>query len=248
VAIVPFTVRERPDLDEAFDELSADVWPEYNRHGDVVRPNWARLWEEAPGWQLVLFDEDAGAPVAGIRSIPLRWDGTVDGLPASFDVLLLHGLELAAAGEAGDALAALAIEILPERQGTGLSRVAVEALLGHARAHGLPNVLAPVRPSWKERYPLVPIARYLGWTREDGLPLDPWLRVHVRVGGEILGPIPESLRITGTVEEWEEWTGMAFPETGKYVFPHGLAPLDVDREADVGAYWEPNVWVRHRVR
>ena len=30
-----------------------------------------------------------------------------------------------------------------------------------------------------------------------------------------------------------------------YVFPHGLAPVDIDREADLGAYWEPNVWMIH---
>jgi hypothetical protein len=40
---------------------------------------------------------------------------------------------------------------------------------------------------------------------------------------------------------------MVFPESGTYVFPHGLAPLDVDREADVAGYWEPNVWMLHRV-
>ena len=40
---------------------------------------------------------------------------------------------------------------------------------------------------------------------------------------------------------------MAFPESGDYVFPHCLAPLAVDREADAGEYWEPNVWMRHRV-
>ena len=39
---------------------------------------------------------------------------------------------------------------------------------------------------------------------------------------------------------------MAFPESGSYVFPECLAPLEVDRDADLGAYWEPNVWVRHR--
>jgi len=116
-----------------------------------------------------------------------------------------------------------------------------------AAAHGLGDLLAPLRPSWKERYPLTPIERYVRWTREDGLPFDPWLRVHRRMGAEVLRPEPESMRITGAVGEWEEWTGMAFPESGAYVFPHGLAPLDVDREADRGIYWEPNVWMRHSV-
>jgi hypothetical protein len=53
------------------------------------------------------------------------------------------------------------------------------------------------------------------------------------------------MRITGTLREWETWTDMAFPESGDYVFPEGLAPLHVDRSADLGSYWEPNVWIVH---
>jgi len=63
----------------------------------------------------------------------------------------------------------------------------------------------------------------------------------------VLRPEPHSLRITATVAEWEERVGLAFPETGEYVFPGGLATLAIDRERDVGRYWEPNVWMRHDV-
>jgi hypothetical protein len=40
---------------------------------------------------------------------------------------------------------------------------------------------------------------------------------------------------------------MPFPESGSYVFPAGLAPLGVDREADIGSYWEPNVGLVHQL-
>jgi hypothetical protein len=38
---------------------------------------------------------------------------------------------------------------------------------------------------------------------------------------------------------------MAFPESGDYIFPEGLAPVRIDRESDLGDYWEPNVWIVH---
>jgi hypothetical protein len=38
---------------------------------------------------------------------------------------------------------------------------------------------------------------------------------------------------------------MAFPESGDYVFPGGISPLAIDREADRGTYLEPNVWMIH---
>ena len=63
----------------------------------------------------------------------------------------------------------------------------------------------------------------------------------------MLKPEPESLRITGTVAEWESWTEMAFPESDVYPFPGGLSPVTIDRDADLGTYWEPNVWMRHSV-
>ena len=116
-----------------------------------------------------------------------------------------------------------------------------------ARAHGFGSLIAPVRPSWKERYPLVPIERYASWRRGDGRLLDPWLRVHERLGADVLRPEPRSLGIAGSVGEWEAWTKLAFPESGEYVFPGGLTTLAIDREADRGSYWEPNVWMRHRV-
>ena len=106
-------------------------------------------------------------------------------------------------------------------------------------------MIAPVRPTLKEQYPLIPIERYVAWRREDGAHFDPWLRVHERVGGEIVAAAPESMLIEAPVTEWEEWTGMRFPEDGTYVFPGALAPLEV--KGGSGRHVEPNVWVRHRV-
>jgi hypothetical protein len=81
--------------------------------------------------------------------------------------------------------------------------------------------------------------------RDDGQLLDPWMRLHERLGARVATPLPRSMRITGSVEDWERWTGLPLPESGEYVFPHGLAPLSVDREAGACSYWEPNVWMVH---
>jgi hypothetical protein len=48
----------------------------------------------------------------------------------------------------------------------------------------------------------------------------------------VLKPEPRSLRISGTVGEWEEWTGMTFPDSGEYWFPGGLATVKIDRESN----------------
>jgi hypothetical protein len=52
--------------------------------------------------------------------------------------------------------------------------------------------------------------------------------------------------MTGTIDQWETWTGLRLPATGHYVIPDGLSPLYIDHGIDLGTYTEPNVWVRHR--
>lgn len=233
-----YTVAERPELAEPAWEATSDVFPEYNNHGDVLNAYWSGLTGTFPEFQFHLVDDD-DRPLARARCLPVRWDGTLDDLPAGIDGAIARGLDEGG----GNVLCAMVIQIPRSLQGRRLSSAALNAMADLGRAHGLTSLIAPVRPNWKDRYPLTPIGRYATWRREDGLLFDPWLRVHERAGASILRPEPESLRITGTVAEWEDWVGMQFPEDGDYVFPGGLAPLTV--ESGTGRYWEPNVWMHH---
>ncbi len=141
-----------------------------------------------------------------------------------------------------DRLCAIQVLIGPENHGRGLSRPLLEHMRGLAVARGW-TLEAPVRPTWKSRYPLIPIERYATWRRDDGLLYDPWLRAHERLGAEVLGPADEAMLIEGSRAEWEDWTGMHFPEDGSYVVPGALVPVEL---ADGrGVYVEPCVWMRH---
>jgi hypothetical protein len=120
-------------------------------------------------------------------------------------------------------------------------------MLDLARAHRLPALLAPVRPAAKAAYPLAPMERYVRWETDDGLPLDPWLRVHARLGADILAVAPRTLVIEGPVADWERWTSLRFPDSGPYVVPGALQPVVVDRERDLVRYEDPNVWMRHAI-
>jgi hypothetical protein len=224
-----------------------DIWPEYNLHGDVLNRYWNRLYEVFPDFQFDLCDQEVGEVLAEGHTVPLAWDGNTEALGPGIDASIQAAFDLQASGGTPTALCALAAEIPPRHRDRGLAAVILDEMAGLARAVGLGWLIAPVRPSWKERYPLVPIERYMTWTRPDGQAFDPWIRVHARMGGKIAAAIPNSARITGTVGEWETWTGMAFPESGDYVFPAGLATVSIDRTTDVGAYWEPNVWIIHTV-
>ena len=105
-----------------------------------------------------------------------------------------------------------------------------------------------MRPSLKQLYPLTPMERYIRWARADGTHFDPWLRVHQRMGAEILRVAPKAMVITDTVARWEEWTGLRFLETGNYVVPGAFQPIKIDVRRNTGRYEEANVWMRHPVK
>jgi len=234
------TVAERPDLIERAWDLTSDAFPEYNNHGDVLNQYWARLTEERSEFQFHLLGDDDEI-LARARSLPVRWDGSVEDLPAGVDGAIARGFDEGGA----NVLCAMVIMIPRDLRGQRLSKVAVQAMGEIARQHGFRALIAPVRPSWKERYPLTSKQTYAGWRRADGSLFDPWMRVHQQAGATILATEPHSLRITGTVAEWEQWTQMAYPESGDFWFPGGLATVAINRDDDSGRYWEPNVWMRH---
>ncbi|HZU73151.1 MAG TPA: hypothetical protein VE990_10330 [Acidimicrobiales bacterium] len=246
--VVSVRYSERPELWERITDLSAEVWPEYNRHGDVVGPYWDSLYQVFPDFQFVLYDEDADEVLAEGQTIPVAWTGREEDLGPGIDHSIAAGFDLAGSGGTPDALCALAAEIPPRHRQRGLATVILGAMADLGRDDGLGWLIAPVRPNWKERYPLAPVERYAAWTLPSGEAFDPWIRIHLRLGARLGPALPQSMRITGTVAEWESWTGMAFPDPGEYVFPHGLATLRVDRQADVGSYSEPNVWLIHDLR
>lgn len=206
---------------------------------------WPRLGECFPAHQVLLLDTDGGVVAAG-HSLPLAWDGTLPGLPAGWDAAIAQGYCDRAAGRQATVLAALAVAVAKEWRGQGLSVNVLQALRAVAEEHGFPDVIVPARPTWKQRYPLTPFDRYVQWTRQDGLPFDPWLRAPMRIGAQVLTVAPCSMVMTGTVAPWEQWTALAFPESGLYVVPGALQPVMIDIAGDVSRYQDPNLWLRHR--
>jgi hypothetical protein len=243
-----FTLRERPDREDDFEQLHDASWPRFLRQKDALGYGeyWPRLFTTWADWQLLIVDE-MGPTIAATHAVPLVWNGTVEDLPSSIADILRRAQADHDAGRAPNALCALAAMVSTRFRGKGMSAIAVRAMLDLARAHGLRALIAPVRPAYKTQYPLAPMDRYARWTNEDGLPFDPWIRVHARLGADILDVAPRTLIILGTVADWERWTDMRFPDSGPYAVPGALQPILIDRQSDEGRYEDPNVWMRHAI-
>ncbi len=235
-----FTYDERPELRSRAGFLR-EAWPRFMLESPISYDRWHLLYERFGTFQFWLVDEATDEVVAEGNSLPTRLD--LAHLP---DRGWEHVIEHATSGEEEPTLVS-AIQVLIDRKrhGGGLSATMLGEMRRIAKTAGFGDLVAPVRPTLKTLYPLTPMDAYVRWETPEGLPFDPWLRVHARAGAHIERVCPQSMIIPGTVGEWEEWTGMRFPESGRYVVPGALEPIEIDVAADRGVYIEPNVWMHY---
>ena len=240
------TARERERFWELNDGMVRADRPVFLRHDGAVVQYWSHLDQAFPDNQFCLVEQESGQAVGVGNSLPLAFDGEWADLPSGgLDWVLATGFRGQAVGVKPTILSALYIEVAGSHRGQHLSSHMLAVMRQIALAQGFTHLIAPVRPSLKSRYPLIPVEEYSRWTKSEGLPFDPWLRVHVQAGGTILHPCSSAMTVTGSSQQWSAWTGMDFPSDGYYTIPHGLVPV-VMQDGE-GEYIEPGIWVLHKL-
>jgi len=239
------TAKDDFDLVRSASSRIGEHWPEFMLH-DPVAEHFPRCYDELPEFQFVLTRIDSDEALAIGNSIPISFDDDLEELSEEgWDWAMTKGMSDLDSGAQPNYLCALQVVVFCEYSGEGLSRHVVDAMKRIGRSVGLHGLMAPVRPSLKNQYPLTDIDRYIKWVDEDGMPFDPWMRVHRRLGARIIKPCHSAMRISDTVSKWEEWTRYRFPESGSYIIPGALVPVEIDVESNTGTYIEPNVWMFH---
>lgn len=182
-----------------------------------------------------------------------------------------------------NALSALSITVREDRRGMGLAEALVEELRKAAKEEGFKVLVAPLRPTRKASFPSLSMETYISWIEDlhlsqrskrrmenitvtKQLPFDSWLRKHIRLGGKVVKIASESMRVEGSIDDWQRWTGIDIPrileevgenevkvDTDEQVYVEvkiegGLVPLKVYVGDGTCTYVEPNVWVCHEVK
>ena len=238
------TLAERPDLEPRLWNLTR-AWPKFMLNdpiSDLYYDNLHRWGEHT------LLGIDNGEVVARGFSVAFAMGGEDRSeLPTSGWDGVVHWSYLDTLdGRQPTEVSAVEIAIAPEHRGRGLAPVMVEAMVRNVARLGYKRLFAPVRPSAKHLEPATPMDDYVRRLRPDGLPEDPWMRVHARLGAEVLSVCPRSMVIAGTLSDWRGWTGLAFDQPGPVEVPGALVPVHVDLAQDHAVYVEPNVWMVHR--
>ncbi|MFE0784182.1 N-acetyltransferase [Streptomyces mutabilis] len=239
------SLAERPEMLDRVREM-ADSWPAFAVEDLSGNAHYPRIAVELP--QYVQFAEDEhGEVVAHGHSVPFalhtEWRGT---LPArGWAEVLVWAFSDLRRGVRPDTVSAISVTVAPHAQGRGLSGRMLAAMRDNARALGFREVVAPVRPSAKHLEPHAPIEEYARRLRPDGLPHDPWLRVHARAGATVDSVAPASMTVSGSLDQWRNWTGLPFDTAGEVEVPGALVPVRCEPERGYAVYVEPNVWMRH---
>ncbi|HRF63279.1 MAG: GNAT family N-acetyltransferase [Accumulibacter sp.] len=238
------SILDRPDLLQQAINLRESEWPEYIKRGSLTLKYIEDYIKDYNDFLALLCDSQEKVIAYG-AAIPIAWDGSVGGLPDGWDAAYEQAFEDRQIDREKTTICALGIVISPFHKGKHLSYQLIGEIKKIGARHGLKHMLAPVRPTSKKMYPLTPIENYICWKRPDGTPFDPWIRAHWKMGGKILTVAPRSMLISGKVTDWENWTGMIFPESGNYIVPEALQPIRIDIEKDIGIYEDPNVWMEY---
>ncbi|MFC0601158.1 N-acetyltransferase [Streptomyces palmae] len=238
------TFAERPELIEHAYDIHEN-WPTFTAHDLAASALLLQVIEEFPEYCVVATDGDR--VVARGLSVPFNavLPGREEMPDQGWDRVLVWAFHDRHGGNPTTVASALEITLDLEYLGRGLSHHMVAALREAAGRQGHPVLLAPVRPTAKHLEPQVPMDAYLRQVRPDGLPVDPWLRVHVKAGATVEKVAPASMTVSGSLAQWREWTGLPFDRDGLVEVPGALVPVWCDTAHDRAVYVEPNVWVRH---
>lgn len=244
-----FTLRERPDLRALiFASDLQSVWPEFMTHSAAAELYFAP-WMFDRYLDYAFAGVADGKVVARAFSVPFAFNtgGRTELPDGGWDQVIRWAHDDRMIGRAPNALSALEISMLPEARGSGNSLALLGAMKACAKIKGFGAVFAPVRPNQKHLQPRTPMRDYVNTVRADGLPVDAWLRTHLRAGGKFVKIAPYSMTIVGGLADWSLWTGMPFDRSGELVVAGALSPVMVSLEQDCAVYIEPNVWVQHPV-
>jgi hypothetical protein len=239
------TLADRPDLVGAFWDVEG-IWPLFMEQDPIGAIYYGRVPAVFPEYQHVMLDPD-GAVVARVNAVPFAWKG-VENLPArGWDAILETAFSEQAQGIRPTAVSLVEARVAKPLLGSGLSGPLIAAVRRTVRGLGHEHLVGPVRPTSKTLEPSTPMTEYVQRIRADGLPYDPWLRVHVRLGGTIGAVCPLAMTIPGTLAQWRQWTGLPFDRSGPLDIEFALTPVHVSVEHDHAVYVEPNVWVHHHL-
>ena len=212
-----------PEDAEAIAALEAACWAPWLRTPQSCFETLARNFPDTQ-----LLARAGKRIVATLTANRIHWDGNPDSLQQmSWDQIAGGTVEdgdySATYDESGNTICLMSMNVSPEVQKSGLAQRLTREMLAMAKSlRTVHHVIAPFRPSGRGRYVLehgyVDFEEYCRMTRNDGLPIDPWLRSLAGLRMIPIGIARNSMVITVPIKVFEDFKNTYNPGNWK---PYG---------------------------
>ncbi len=240
--VIPYL--EQPELLKELANLEEESFPAFINDDPVWAMISPHFYKEFAAFQFFIYDDEKKKVAGMCNNVPFNWDGNPDNLPTYQGMMHTAISDWQGGNHKPNTLSGVLGLIDPEYRGQGVVEMLGFNVYGLCMEHGMSSIMIAVRPTIKDKYPMVSIEEYVQWKNVEGNMFDPWLRAQENMGGELIKVEPQSTVIDGTVAQWEGWTDMKFPVSGDYWVPGALSTVNIDLEKDLGRHFEPHVWYK----
>lgn len=240
------------DIEAIYTNLEEPNWPPWLVASQAVLEDRRKTYGEGQ----ILIRNKEGDPVASVTTNRVNWDNYPDpkGLPPTWDSCAGKNGEAdfgRAYDPSGNAIVLLAMNVNSAYQGMQLPSRLIRAVRNLAVEEGAACVISPFRPSgfgqYKHDTGNRDFMEYCELARQDGLPVDGWIRNLERNGGRFLGECPNAMVVTVSIEEWKGYKDTYKPDMWHEVSPGvwdcgETGEWVVNKAAGTTTYSESNIW------
>ena len=143
-----------------------------------------------------------------------------------------------------NALGGLQVIITKAFLGQGFSKVIIAEGKKRIAQFGLSQLIIPIRPTFKHKYPQMEMEEYIGLKKNEQV-YDPWIRTHIKGGAKIIKVCKNSMNVKGDLNFWKRLIGKELTSSGMYKVNGALNPVRIDLENQSGEYREENIWIHY---
>lgn len=229
----------------------------------LEKPNWAP-WLVASEQSLagrvktfpqgqLLVKSSKGMPLASLSMNRISWNGDPSTLPSWDNVAGDPTTYEHTFKSHGNTLVMMSMNVSPNFQGTGLARKLIEEAKKIATELDINNLIGSFRPNQYGEYKLQHLEEEIGFEtycntyRDDGLPIDSWLRNLTRNGMQQMLVDKKAMTINLPIDEFEKLKDTfkkpiwRLNKTGSWECGE-VGSWYVDQERSVTIYQESNLW------
>lgn len=210
---------------------------------DKILLDWILLVDDSKG-------EERSRLLAHGVATRIRWSGDVADLPSGWQGAVRQSyLDNIVNGATCNSLVGLFINVEPPFREGGLAADVVGTMKTIRREQRLAHFIIPLRlpQHYTRENAALPIAQFSAMRRTDGLPLDHWLRLHVRLGAQIAATSETSHQHAMSTRDFFGQFGARFETSGYHLVEKNgewfRAYLDVER--DFALVNQGCVWVQY---